>query len=79
MRLLGLMASSFESESQQENLLEGRTPVNAGSELCQPLYRLRDKFGESSVSMASGMKAPASANVLTKTRAGLPGKGKAQE
>ena len=54
-RLLGVHASSFENESQQENLLEGGRRQRWQRAL-SAADRLRDKFGESSVSMASGMK-----------------------
>ena len=76
-RLLGVHASSFESESQQENLLEGGRRQRWQRAL-SAADRLRDKFGESSVSMASGMKASFRERTH-ENPAGLPGKGKAQE
>src|SRR3984957_20476079 len=54
-RLLGVHVSSFENESQQENLLEGGLRQRWQRAL-SAADRLRDKFGESSVSMASGLK-----------------------
>ncbi len=76
-RLLGVHASSFENESQQENLLEGGRRQRWQRAL-SAADRLRDKFGESSVSMASGMKASFRERTH-ENPAGLPGKGKAQE
>jgi len=76
-RLLGVHASSFEKESQQENLLEGGRRQRWQRAL-SAADRLRDKFGESSVSMASGMKASFRERTH-ENPAGLPGKGKAEE
>jgi DNA polymerase-4 len=76
-RLLGVHASSFEKESQQENLLEG-SRRQRWQQALSAADRLRDKFGESSVSMASGMKASFRERTH-ENPAGLPGKGKAQE
>ncbi|HSY66451.1 MAG TPA: DNA polymerase IV [Terriglobales bacterium] len=76
-RLLGVHASSFENESQQENLLEGGRRQRWQRAL-SAADRLRDKFGESSVSMASGLKSSFRERTH-ENPAGLPGKGKAQE
>jgi DNA polymerase-4 len=76
-RLLGVHASSFEKESQQENLLEG-SRRQRWQQALSAADRLRDRFGESSVSMASGMKASFRERTH-ENPAGLPGKSKAQE
>jgi DNA polymerase-4 len=76
-RLLGVHASSFENESQQGNLLEGGRRQRWQRAL-SAADRLRDKFGESSVSMASGMKASFRERTH-ENPTGLPGKGKEEE
>jgi DNA polymerase-4 len=71
-RLLGVQASTLEHYEGQLNLLEGeksrkwRTALSA-------VDRLRDKFGEKSVSVASGMKGMYEERVH-ENPAGLPGK-----
>jgi len=54
-RLLGVQAASFDSQSAQQSLLE-----SSGREKWQNALsaadRLRDKFGESSVTLATGMR-----------------------
>jgi DNA polymerase-4 len=55
-RLLGVQASHFEDESQQLNL----GPATSHEKWTQALSaadRVREKFGESSISLATGMKA----------------------
>ena len=76
-RLLGVHASSFQGESQQEDLLEGARRQRWQQAL-SAADRLRDKFGESSVSLASGLKGGFRERTH-ENPAGLPGKGKAQE
>jgi DNA polymerase-4 len=76
-RLLGVHASSFEGESQQEDLLEGGRRDRWQRALLAA-DRLRDKFGESSVSLASGLKGGFRERTH-ENPAGLPGKGKGQD
>jgi DNA polymerase IV len=54
-RLLGVHASSFEAAAEQGDLLEGNRRERWKQAL-SAADRLRDKFGDSSVSLASGMK-----------------------
>jgi DNA polymerase IV len=54
-RLLGVHASSFEDATEQGDLLEGQRRERWKQAL-SAADRLRDKFGDSSVSLASGMK-----------------------
>src|ERR1700682_803507 len=71
-RLLGVHASSFTGEADQINLLEGGRQQRWKDALAAA-DRLRDKFGESSVKLASGMRG----NFRERTHenpAGLPGK-----
>src|ERR1700680_3824773 len=73
-RLLGVQASSFTTEADQMSLLEGgrrqrwRDALSAAD-------RLRDKFGESSITLAAGMKGSFRERTH-ENPAGLPGKGK---
>ncbi len=53
-RLLGVNASHFERESQQLNLL-GELPHAKWNQVLSAADRLRDRFGEGAVSLASGM------------------------
>lgn len=55
-RLLGVQTSSFESETQQRDLLEGDRRERWQKAL-SAADRLRDRFGESSVTLARGMRA----------------------
>lgn len=55
-RLLGVQASSFEAEAQQGDLLEDNRRQRWQKAL-SAADRLRDKFGESTVTLARGMKA----------------------
>jgi len=74
-RLLGVQASSFEGDADQGDLLEdGRR--QRWQQALSAADRLRDKFGESSVSLASGMKGGFRERIH-ENPAGLPGKGKA--
>ncbi len=76
-RLLGVQASSFEAQTEQINLLEGG---------CQQRWKdalaaadgLRDRFGESSVSLAAGMRGSFRERTH-ENPAGLPGKGTAKK
>ncbi len=71
-RLLGVQASSFEQQPEQINLLEGGRQQRWKDALAAA-DRLRDKFGESSVKLATGMRG----NFRERTHenpAGLPGK-----
>ena len=54
-RLLGVHASSFTTQPDQLNLLEGNRQQRWKDALAAA-DRLRDKFGESSVSLASGLR-----------------------
>lgn len=73
-RLLGVQASSFEARAEQINLIEGGRQQRWKDALAAA-DRLRDKFGESSVKLAAGMRG----NFRERTHenpAGLPGKNK---
>src|SRR6204780_1978282 len=75
-RLLGVQASSFEAQAEQIDLLEGGRQQRWKNALAAA-DRLRDKFGESSVKLAAGMRG----NFRERTHenpAGLPGKDKAK-
>jgi DNA polymerase-4 len=74
-RLLGVQASSFEPQTEQINLLEGGRQQRWKDALVAA-DRLRDKFGESSVSLAAGMRGSFRERTH-ENPAGLPGKGKA--
>ena len=54
-RLLGVHASSFSAESVQGDLLSGQARAKWGQALTA-MDRVRDKFGESSVTLGTGMK-----------------------
>jgi DNA polymerase IV len=54
-RLLGVQASSFTSQPHQINLLDGNRQQR-WKDAMAAADRLRDKFGESSVSLAAGMR-----------------------
>jgi DNA polymerase-4 len=72
-RLLGVHASSFEAQADQGDLLDGNRRQRWHQAL-SVADRLRDKFGESSVSLASGMKGGFRERTH-ENPAGLPGKG----
>jgi DNA polymerase-4 len=75
-RLLGVHASSFEELAGQGDLLEdGRR--QRWQQALSVADRLRDKFGESSVSLAAGMKGGFRERTH-ENPTGLPGKGKGQ-
>jgi DNA polymerase-4 len=71
-RLLGVQASSFTAAADQINLLEG-TRQQRWKDALAAADRLRDKFGESSVSLAAGMRGNFRERVH-ENPAGLPGK-----
>ncbi len=73
-RLLGVQASSFEEQAEQMNLLEGGRQQRWKDALTVA-DRLRDKFGESSVTLAGGMRGQFRERTH-ENPAGLPGKGK---
>jgi DNA polymerase-4 len=73
-RLLGVQASSFTSEPEQINLLEG-TRQQRWKNAMAAADRLRDKFGESSVSLAGGMRGTFRERVH-ENPASMPGKKK---
>jgi DNA polymerase-4 len=75
-RLLGVHASSFQGESPQEDLLEN-SRRQRWQQALSAADRLRDKFGESSVSLASGLRGGFRERTH-ENPAGLPGKGKDQ-
>src|SRR2546422_941698 len=76
-RLLGVHASSFDGEAEQGDLLEnGRR--ERWKQALSAADRLRDKFGESSVSLAGGMKGGFRERTH-ENPAGLPGKGRPQK
>jgi DNA polymerase-4 len=76
-RLLGVHASSFLGESKQEDLLEGARRQR-WQQVFSAADRLRDKFGESSISLASGLKGGFRERTH-ENPAGLPGKSKGQQ
>src|ERR1700720_3855657 len=76
-RLLGVQASSFEAQAGQGDLLEdGRR--QRWQQALSAADRLRDKFGESSVSLASGLRGGFRERTQ-ENPVGLPGKGKPRE
>jgi len=76
-RLLGVHVSSFEGTSGQQNLLEDARRQRWQQAL-SAADRLRDRFGESTVSLASGLKGGFRERTH-ENPAGLPGKGKTRE
>ena len=73
-RLLGVQASSFATEADQMSLLEGGRQQRWRDAL-SAADRLRDKFGESTITLAAGMKGSFRERTH-ENPAGLPGKGK---
>jgi DNA polymerase IV len=71
-RLLGVQASLFEAQTEQINLLEGGRQQRWKDALAAA-DRLRDKFGESSVKLAAGMRGTFRERTH-ENPAGLPGK-----
>ena len=55
MRLLGVQASSFGETPEQGNLLRSAAD-DKWKQALSAVDRVRDKFGESSISLATGMK-----------------------
>ncbi len=76
-RLLGVQASSFEDRTEQINLLEGGRQQRWKDALAAA-DRLRDKYGESSVKLAAGMRGTFRERTH-ENPAGLPGKAKNKE
>jgi DNA polymerase-4 len=74
--LLGVHASSFLGESKQEDLIEGARRQR-WQQVFSAADRLRDKFGESTVSLASGLKGGFRERTH-ENPAGLPGKSNGQ-
>jgi DNA polymerase IV len=75
-RLLGVEASQFEAESGQGDLLEGERRQRWEQALAA-VDRVRDKFGEGSVLLATGLKGGFRERIH-ENPAGLPGKRKRQ-
>ena len=73
-RLLGVQASSFTSQPDQINLLEGNRQERWKNAMAAA-DRLRDKFGESSVGLAAGLRGSFRERTH-ENPAALPGKGK---
>lgn len=73
-RLLGVHTSSFEDAAAQGDLLEGNSRERWEQALTA-VDKLRDRFGESSVTLAAGLKAGFRERTH-ENPAGLPGKGK---
>jgi DNA polymerase IV len=73
-RLLGVQASSFTAQAEQIDLLDGGRQQRWKNALAAA-DKLRDKFGESSVKLAAGMKGTFRERTH-ENPAGLPGKGK---
>ncbi len=73
-RLLGVQASSFTAQSGQINLLEGNRQQR-WKDAMAAADRLRDKFGESSVGLATGMRGTFRERIH-ENPASLPGKKK---
>jgi DNA polymerase-4 len=71
-RLLGVQTSSFEPQGDQMNLLEG-SRQRRWKDALAAADRLRDKFGESSVKLAAGMRGTFRERTH-ENPAGLPGK-----
>jgi DNA polymerase-4 len=75
-RLLGVHASSFTAQADQINLLEGGR-LQRWKDALAAADRLRDKFGESSVKLATGMRGTFRERTH-ENPAGLPGKSKSK-
>ncbi len=73
-RLLGVQASSFGQQTEQLNILESSRQQRWKDALAAA-DKLRDKFGESSVSLAAGLRGSFRERTH-ENPAGLPGKGK---
>jgi DNA polymerase IV len=75
-RLLGVQTSSFEGQAEQGNLLEDDRRKR-WEQAMSAADKLRDKFGESSVTLARGMKGGFRERVQ-ENPAAMPGKNKGQ-
>jgi DNA polymerase IV len=75
-RLLGVQTSSFEGQPEQGDLLEDDRRKRWGQAM-SAADKLRDRFGESSVTLARGLKGGFRERVQ-ENPAALPGKGKLQ-
>jgi DNA polymerase-4 len=75
-RLLGVQTSSFEGQAEQGNLLEDHRRKR-WEQAMSAADKLRDKFGESSVTLARGMKGGFRERVQ-ENPAAMPGKNKGQ-
>jgi DNA polymerase-4 len=73
-RLLGVQASSFADSPEQGNLLRGAAD-DKWKQALSAVDRVRDKFGESSISLATGMKGSFRERTH-ENPAALPGKSK---
>jgi DNA polymerase-4 len=71
-RLLGVQASSFDEQLEQASLLDNQSREKWGQAL-SVADRLRDKFGESSITLGTGMKGGFRERVH-ENPAALPGK-----
>jgi DNA polymerase-4 len=71
-RLLGVQTSSFETQPEQISLLEN-SPQKRWKDVLAATDKLRDRFGESSVSLAAGMRGSFRERTH-ENPAGLPGK-----
>jgi DNA polymerase IV len=76
-RLLGVYAGNFETHEGQLNLMEAGKSER-WSKALQAADKLRDKYGERSVSLAAGMKGSFQERVHENS-VGLPGKGKTDQ
>jgi DNA polymerase-4 len=76
-RLLGVHASGFESDEGQMNLLE-EDQTNRWRKALSAVDKMRDKYGENSVSLATGMKGRFRERVH-ENPTGLPGKTPGEE
>ena len=76
-RLLGVQASHFESRSSQGDLIEGERRQRWQQAL-SAADRLRDKFGESSITLATGLKGGFRERIH-ENPASLPGKHKQED
>ena len=75
-RLLGVHVSHFDGCSAQEDLIDGERR-HRWEQALSAADRLRDKFGESSVTLATGLKGGFRERIH-ENPAGLPGKRKEQ-
>jgi DNA polymerase-4 len=75
-RLLGVQAAAFEAQVEQISLLEGGRQQR-WKDVLAAADRLRDKFGESSVKLATGLRGSFRERTH-ENPAGLPGKSKAK-